>query len=328
MGIIDKWTLEMNKQGILNEHINKMKSRVLQRNSEYELYYDKVSTNEAPVLVDVNKINGIYTGWPTAGRSIYELFFSVTGELQMNEKAIHKDRIKENLNSLINNGIKSQYNFYMDKEREQSLRDGLPEFYYYMDDDVYFSGATHRTVSAIMFNAPQMIGYVTNYKKNYDKYNNYLIHIESMNKWRSFLNSKLEFIIIKSVPHAEDEYQLYLKGFSNVINFDFQSPITEASSITLEDQNYVKKVEKKVDETIKTIRRINNSLDSMKLGVLPMPFRILKRWRLHFLYSLLKVCFYNKNNIYLNINDLPEVTAKKIQKLVQLDIIKENFPSN
>ncbi|MBO0994145.1 hypothetical protein [Bacillus sp. SD088] len=96
----------------MNKHIEVVKSRKLVSSHEYRLYYDKIDENKIPILIEVNKIQGIDTGWETEEKSIYDLFFSVTGELSMRAGLLHAGRTQENIDSLIKNGIQYQHNFY------------------------------------------------------------------------------------------------------------------------------------------------------------------------------------------------------------------------
>ncbi|HGO9425632.1 TPA: hypothetical protein ACLBZ7_003191 [Bacillus cereus] len=324
---INYWISEMKKQGIKNEHVEAMKDRILVSDYEYSLYYDEDEIKKKPILIDVNKIKGLTTGWDTKDRSVYELFFSVTGELSISRDPLHRNRIEENIDSLIKNGSQYQYNFYADASVERDLRDGLPKFDYYQDDDIYFSGATHRTVSAIMFGAPNMMGYVTTYKKNMDKYDNFLIHIASLQKWRSFLNSEFNCITIKQHGKTHEEYSVQLKDFPNIqLNFTFYNPIVEPTLKNIADKSTFEKEEKTIHELIQHLHRIDDSLNviSRKLGILPLSLRLLKKINLRFPYLLLSM-LYNKE-IYPDIKDSYEFTVKKIYKIIRNEIIIKNTP--
>lgn len=334
MGIkMDKWISEMNKQGISNEHIEAMKDRIF-HSSDYEFYYDIVDENEddenkVPSLVDVNKIVGISTGWSTVDRSIYELFFGVTEEIPTkNGKTLKLERIEENLNSLINNGIQYQYNFYVDANRK-GLRDGLPKFNYYMDDDVYFSGATHRTVSAIMFNAPKMIGYVTTYKKNPDKYNNYLIHKDTENKWKSFLGLELKHLNITKSEYKNNEYEVHLKDYPNIkIYLFFDNPLLEPENGKMTDSKRFEIEKGNVDELIQKLNEVNNylELNSKELGFLPLLLRLLKKCNLRLPYITLGNFIYKKEDIIFKPGDSSKIIFEKIKKIVQKKTFEDNIP--
>ncbi|MDA1841626.1 hypothetical protein PDK16_06535 [Bacillus cereus] len=324
---IEYWISEMKKQGIKNEHVEAMKGRKLISDGEYSLYYEEDETKKEPVLIDVNKIKGLTTLWDTKDRSIYELFFSVTGELSISRDPLHYSRIEENMNSLIKNGIHYQYNFYVDASRERCLRDGLPNFDYYQDDDIYFSGATHRTVSAIMFGAPNMVGYVTSYKKNADKYENFLMHKTSLEKWRSFLNSGFNCITIKKHGKNNEEYSVGLKDFPNTqLNFIFDNPIIKPNASNIIDKSIFEKEEKTIQELIQYLHQVDGYLNgiSFKIRVLPLPLRVLKKLNLRLPY-LLTSLLYNKE-VYLKIEDSPKFTVEKICKIIRNEMIIKNVP--
>ncbi|WP_336745291.1 hypothetical protein [Bacillus cereus] len=324
---IEYWISEMKKQGIKNEHVEAMKDRKLISDYEYSLYYEEDETKKEPVLIDVNKIKGLTTLWDTKDRSIYELFFSVTGELSLSRDPLHCNRIEENMDSLIKNGRQYQYKFYVDASLERYLRDGLPNFDYYQDDDIYFSGATHRTVSAIMFGAPNMVGYVTTYKKNMDKYENFLIHKTSLQKWRSFLNSEFNCITIKQHGKTNEEYSVGLKDFPNTqLNFTFYNPVVEPIPSNIADKSIFEKEEKTIQELIRYLHQVDDYLNgiSRKLGVLPLSLRVLKKSNLRLPYLLVSL-LYNKE-VYHKINDSPELTVKKIRKIIRNEIIIKSVP--
>lgn len=82
----------------------------------------------------------------------------------------------ENIDSLKKNGLEFQYSFY-ECDSEKGLRAGLPNFIHFYNRelgiDCYFSDATHRSICALMFGAPFLTGYVTEYELNTQKYENY-----------------------------------------------------------------------------------------------------------------------------------------------------------
>ncbi|MEY8742843.1 hypothetical protein AB9M62_25600 [Bacillales bacterium AN1005] len=330
-GKLSYWIEEMTKQGISNDHIKDMKDRILISESDYHLYYDEINNNKlpTPTLVDVSRIQGTSNAWVTENRSIYELFFSVTREISTNcKKSLNSERIQENVDSLINNGLKYQYKFYIDHSIEYKLRDGLPKFNYYMDDDMYFSNATHRTVSAIMFNAPSMVGYVFNYKKNSRKFKNYLLNKETNNQWNSFLDS-LSNLTIKETKQNNriEEYKIQLKEYPTAIHIYIDNPLITPSNHNLENDEIFKNERKKVNEIIEKLVNINTLLasSSNKLGNLPFSFRLFKKTKLHKPYLIFKY-FYKKEDSYIDINDSPIVIANKIQRIVTSKVIEDNSP--
>ncbi|TRZ39340.1 hypothetical protein CEQ21_07200 (plasmid) [Niallia circulans] len=323
--ILSYWIGEMNKQGISNNHIKAMKDRILISESDYHLYYDEVNNNKLPTLVEVSKIQGISGGWVTENRSIYELFFSVTREISTNGRgSLHSQRIQQNVDSLINNGLEYQYKFYIDDSIEYRLRDGLPKFNYYMDDEVYFSNATHRTVSAIMFNAPMMVGYLTKYKKNPLKFNNYLLNKETKNQWVAFLDTLSGLNIKKS---SLDQYGIQLKNSPTDIKFYFHNPLITANYENLNYPELFMNEKRRVEEIIKKLEEVNTLLviSSVKSGVLPLPFRLLKKFKLRLTYDFF-MDFYKIENHYFDLNDSPNIIVEKIHNLVRAKLIKDNAP--
>lgn len=73
---LSKWKKNLVEVGVAKDHIESMKSRVLESTSAYRYYYDYYETKKQIEFVPTEKINGINTGWCTANRSVYELFFS------------------------------------------------------------------------------------------------------------------------------------------------------------------------------------------------------------------------------------------------------------
>ncbi|MEN8646157.1 hypothetical protein ACS2MN_15540 [Bacillus cereus group sp. BceL062] len=296
---IRNWILEMNKHGISNEHIELMKDRVMQSKSDYEFYYDKVSESKKTVCVDVNKIIGIGTDVTPYKKSIYTLFFSVFSR----RTGIQRKKIMENLDSLITNGLQYQHDFY-----ENEMTRNPPEFDYYLDDDVYFTviDGTHRTVSAIMFGAPKMRGRVTTYKKNIDKYNNYLIHKDSVRKWKE-LNKKLKSISIIihnetdiSIDRFDDKYQIRLKEFPNEnLYLNFYSPIVIIDNQSMVDAKRIEKEREKVDILIHKLRQIDDCLfsNSKKLGILPLPLCLKKKIKFRLGSRLLEKLYKNNQSL-------------------------------
>ncbi|MGG0656437.1 hypothetical protein [Rummeliibacillus pycnus] len=320
--IIDYLISEMNKKGISSNHIEEMKDRVLVSDYEYSLFYDEISENKEHTIVEVKKIKGIYTGWKTANRSIYELFFSVTGELPTKDRVLNSSRIETNIISLLVNGIKYQYDFYVDATKEDLLRDGLPRFNYYIEDDIYFSGATHRTVSAIMFNAPKMVGYVTTYRKNPIKYNNYLKHNKTFEKWKLFLASEFNSIDIIKVKNRN--YEVRLKK-EQKIYFKFETPIIVPSNENLINTIDFEKEQKDMIELIQKLQDIDNALSNKQLGVLPLPLRVLKKWRLPFIMISSIYDYKNNNANFIDIDNSVDDIVRKIYNQAQMKTIIENL---
>ena len=157
--------------GINVEHIMEQKNKMF-KVVDFHNYYDKVENSRiSRVDIPVEKIVAINTAWSTTGNSVYDLFM---GKIKSGTK---RRKIRDNLNSLHENGYIAQKNFYTGKE--QIEKSNSIDFYYYQEADCYIpNDGTHRTISAKMFGVPFMSGNVTTYilnkeKKNlYDEYNN------------------------------------------------------------------------------------------------------------------------------------------------------------
>lgn len=326
--IISQWIMDMSKQGVTITHIESMKVRILQGYRKYSLVYDRIDDASRKLqIVDVSKVAGICTGWHTDNRSIYELFFSVTGELQFEQETLHARRIQENLNSLINNGIAYQHHFYIDSTKEPILRDGLPKFDYFLEDNIYFSGATHRTVSAIMFNAPQMVGYVEVYRKNEIKSYNYNKHIQTKRKWMDYSVSELSTLSIK---YSEDsflnhsELHVFLKEFPAVLLFTISNPVLEVTNDNLILTEEFIAEENLVNELICKLKKIDDTLAKTRLGWLPFPLRLVRGN--DFLYSFIAAT-YVKPNMYIDaMEDSLIDIIKKIRVAVRNQIISTHYP--
>lgn len=262
--IIENWTNKITDAGIPKSHIELMKKRTLEGVEPYRSYYDYVKRDEHPILVPIGKINGINTGWFTAGRTIHELFFSIH---ETDYEPLKYSRIEENFSSLLNNGLKYQHDFYQDGTLDKNLRDGLPKFTYYEDDDKYFSGATHRTVSAIMFNTPYMIGYLQRHKRNEYKFESYQIYSQSQDEWEKILRT--DFDNIELIRKNGDDFydteiiEIYDKEtFTKLV--EVPNPIDDISSVNLNAREKVEQVNRDVSELIEKVYLINTDIKSHK----------------------------------------------------------------
>lgn len=329
---ISGWISEIIKQGISAEHIENMRRKKLRDKYPYKYYYDIESSGESPTLVETMKIIGIDTGWETTRRTVYNLFFSVTGEISDSEtKPLHPRRIKQNLDSLISNGISYQYHFYVDNSKEDTLRGGLPKFTFFKEDDIYFSDATHRTISAMMFNAPQMIGYVTTYKKNEIKFANFNIYEQVQEKWNHFIQYELKYFDLIKTEFDEDliirdeEYTLIIKGFTERNLMKLIDPIIKPYKLDFEDTDRVLLLNENIEGLINRIKKIDEVYSKKTKNVLKLPFvfRCLKQFKCYGLYDL----FYNMKNqkyVYISIDQSIDEIVEGIQKKIDLQIIKKN----
>ncbi|PHC84836.1 hypothetical protein COF42_20570 [Bacillus wiedmannii] len=290
--LIENWISKMTKEKISAEHIESMNNRTMEDGSNYRIYYDKISDRARTALVQVDKIKGIYTDQITNGRSVYNLFFSATGEIPKSIENLEYDRIKENLDSLTDLGREAQYEFYENKKKQQT--ENLPIFVHYLDDDVYFlvTDGVHRTVSAIMFGAPMIMGRVDTYKKNKDKEDNYVVHEETKGKWEK-INKKLKYISIHKLgivdldpfearfSHQEGKYEIRLNAFSNQnLNLDFDSPVVIVDNGIIEDAKRIEKEKENVGILIRKLRQIDSYLSPIFKILRWLPFNQSKKLRL------------------------------------------------
>jgi hypothetical protein len=311
-----------------------MKKKVLSSMYPYEYYYEVEKKDDEPSLVEVNKIIGIDTGWITNGRTVYNLFFSVTGEVADSSiESLHYGRIKENIDSLINNGISYQYDFYVDKSKENLLRDGLPKFKFFREDGIFFSGATHRTISAMMFNAPNMIGYITHYKKNHKKFVNFELYEQVNKEWDCFINNELRNIIIKEeIPNKyafmeQDTYSLKLKGFAELSIARFENPIIEPYYLDFNNTDSIKLYKERVRDLIYKFKEIDElySKNIKKYTKIPLVFLVLKSLNCYFLYNLL-YCLRYQEDVYIHVDQSVEAMAEAIWKKLCPHVIYINRP--
>ncbi|MFE0554812.1 hypothetical protein ACFW1P_02605 [Paenibacillus sp. NPDC058910] len=331
---INKWIYELINHGVSEQHIEEVKGRKLRSTSPYEYFYDKDEKAEIVSLVDTKKIAGINTGWPTAGRTVFNLFFSVTGEIST-KNSLNYNRIKENLESLIANGITYQYSFYVDKSIEYRLRDGLPKFIYYKDDDIYFSGATHRTISALMFNAPKMIGYVTTYSKNQKKYENYSTYSQIRDSWNEFIKKELENIELNKIQedrkqyNRQQKYTLKFKNYPEINLMGIYDPIIEPYKLDFQDSDRIMTIQKNTIQMISKIKRIDQETKTEwfnKSKKLPVTFSLLKKYKCYVLYDLLYEIKFPKNKFYINIEEPLESIIDKIKYNLISHTIYKNKP--
>ena len=168
----------LTSQGISQNHIEKMKEKRFEAVDFYYNFFEK-KCKKGIQKVPLSKLKGLDTAWNIVGRSVYDCFTSIASDSPLNsnsERIVKYTRIMENIDSLKKNGLEFQYNFY-ESDSEKGLRAGLPKFIHFYNRelgiDCYFSDATHRSICALMFGAPFLTGYVTEYELNTQKYENY-----------------------------------------------------------------------------------------------------------------------------------------------------------
>ena len=168
----------LTSQGLSQQHIENMKER---RFEAVDLYYNFIEKKckRGIQKIPLSKLKGLDSGWDIEGRSVYDCFTSIASDSPLNsnsERIVKYTRIMENIDSLKKNGLEFQYSFY-ECDSEKGLRAGLPNFIHFYNRelgiDCYFSEATHRSICALMFGAPFLTGYVTEYELNTQKYENY-----------------------------------------------------------------------------------------------------------------------------------------------------------
>jgi len=320
---INKWTNLLIEKGVSDEHIQNMKKIKLQYQSPYHLVYEEKEDLQKLHCVETHKIKGIATGWKTANKSVYDLFFSFTGEIPNLETSINASRIRQNLDSLICHGIKYQHNFYKDPSKIN--KDEIPTFNYFEDDDVYFpTDATHRTISALMFNAPKMVGKIKVFKKNNLKARNYSLYNKVLGDWKKFLSTKLYVLNINENPDTNNIiFSIKLpKHSKSDFFFSINNPIIDLNSNQLEDSQLIEDQKKRVETLINNIKQIDKRLSSSNLDTLPFYLKIVKNNI--FLYSLYFI--FNKEE-FVNIeHSQPKVSSKRIKASVKRILANENFP--
>lgn len=199
----------LTSQGISQQHIEKKCKKGIQK-------------------IPLSKLKGIDSGWDIEGRSVYDCFTSIASDslLNSNSECIVKyTRIMENVNSLKKNGLEFQYNFY-ESDSEKGLRAGLPNFIHFYNRelgiDCYFSDATHRSICALMFGAPFLTGYVTEYEVNTQKYENY----QFVEKNLVDLGEKnFGLFSLKFSSHCLGDFKVYYKGHNTDLGGNIPLPV-------------------------------------------------------------------------------------------------------
>lgn len=214
-------------QGISQKYIEKMKERRFEAVDFYDNFFDK-KCKKGIQKVPLSKLKGLDSGWDIEGRSVYDCFTSIASDspLASGTKCIVKyTRIMENIDSLKRNGLEFQYNFY-ENDSEKGLRAGLPNFiHFYSRDlgiDCYFSDATHRSICALMFGAPFLTGYVTEYELNTQKYENYQFVEKTLIDLRE---KKLGLFSLKFSSQCSSEFEIYYKGHNTDLGGNIPLPV-------------------------------------------------------------------------------------------------------
>lgn len=213
--------------GISQQHIEKMKERQFEAVDFYNNFFDK-KCKKGIQKVSLSKLKGLESGWDIEGRSVYDCFTSIASDSPLNsnsERIVKYTRIIENIDSLKKNGLEFQYNFY-ESDSEKGLRAGLPNFIHFYNSelgiDCYFSDATHRSICALMFGAPFLTGYVTEYELNTQKYENYqfvektLVDLGEKNFGQFCLKFSSQYL---------SEFKIYYKGHNTDLGGNIPLPL-------------------------------------------------------------------------------------------------------
>ncbi|MFJ7371541.1 hypothetical protein ACIQVU_19245 [Lysinibacillus sp. NPDC098008] len=312
--------------GVPREHIELMKDYKMHSPSQYYPYYEEQPVPEKNEIISTKKIKGIDTGWNTSGHSIYDLFFSVTGEVKLGgEGGIHADRIIENFKSLQKNGLKYQCDFYANENPKEFLRDGLPEFRYLLEDDIYFSGATHRTISALMFNAPQMVGKVRIYKKNHEKYENWLLSKENQKLWEEILKKELINLFIKvesdmlkntvlGLEIYTEKTRIFLGEVRMEVRINPSGDMLSDKEYFLDEKSRLKFLIEKLEELDGLIGKVYSETK------LPFLYRMFLKYNLKFFYNV-KSLFKENEHHFIDIRSSRDEIEKSLRKIFQKQLI-------
>ena len=217
----------LTSQGISQNHIEKMKEKRFEAVDFYYNFFEK-KCKKGIQKVPLSKLKGLDTAWNIVGRSVYDCFTSIASDSPLNSKSeciVKYTRIMENIDSLKKNGLEFQYNFY-ESDSEKGLRAGLPKFIHFYNRelgiDCYFSDATHRTICALMFGAPFLTGYVTEYELNTQKYENY----QFVEKNLVDLGEKnFGLFSLKFSSHCLSEFEIYYKGHNTELGGNIPIPV-------------------------------------------------------------------------------------------------------
>ncbi|MBS6731470.1 MAG: hypothetical protein KH258_00240 [Streptococcus salivarius] len=239
--------------GISQQHIEKMKERQFEAVDFYNNFFDK-KCKKGIQKVSLSKLKGLESGWDIEGRSVYDCFTSIASDSPLNsnsERIVKYTRIIENIDSLKKNGLEFQYNFY-ESDSEKGLRAGLPNFIHFYNSelgiDCYFSDATHRSICALMFGAPFLTGYVTEYELSTKKYENYQL-VEK--KLVDLGEKNFGLFSLKFSTQCLSDFKIYYKGYNTNIGGNIPLPVF-----------YVEKEVLAFKQSIDTLNDILNLLDN------------------------------------------------------------------
>lgn len=239
--------------GISQQHIEKMKERQFEAIDFYNNFFDK-KCKKGIQKVSLSKLKGLESGWNIEGRSVYDCFTSIASDSPLNsnsERIVKYTRIIENIDSLKKNGLEFQYNFY-ESDSEKGLRAGLPNFIHFYNSelgiDCYFSDATHRSICALMFGAPFLTGYVTEYELSTKKYENYQL-VEK--KLVDLGEKNFGLFSLKFSTQCLSDFKIYYKGYNTNIGGNIPLPVF-----------YVEKEVLAFKQSIDTLNDILNLLDN------------------------------------------------------------------
>lgn len=154
--------IELVAKGINPGHIKYIKENRPEFDADYSDYYEQDSDNDRErVLVEPKKIKGI-----TRANFDLSYYANANGEGSSN---LNVFRMAEAVEHIKNDELKEIYKWYKD------LYDPV-KLIYYSDDDVYVVGSdgNHRSLYAIIANAPMIRADVRYYKKDINKYQAFL----------------------------------------------------------------------------------------------------------------------------------------------------------
>lgn len=217
----------LTSQGLSQQHIEKMKEK---RFEAVDLYYNFVEKKckRGIQKIPLSKLKGLDSGWDIEGRSVYDCFTSIASDSPLNsnsERIVKYTRIMENIDSLKKNGLEFQYNFY-ESDSEKGLRAGLPNFIHFYNRelgiDCYFSDATHRSICALMFGAPFLTGYVTEYELNTQKYEYYQFVEKTL---IDLCEKNFGLFSLKFSSQCSSEFEIYYKGHNTVLGGNIPLPV-------------------------------------------------------------------------------------------------------